>query len=136
MKLRRKPKEEAEVASEALNDIMFFLLLFFLIIATLVNPNVIKMMVPGASNTKRPPMNKVVTVSLDDSNGYYVDGRPVADVTKLESALVSELRGMKDPTVVLRVSNERELQELVDVMQLGEKLEIKMVLAAPPPSSK
>ncbi|MFZ1331125.1 MAG: biopolymer transporter ExbD, partial [Flavobacteriales bacterium] len=43
MKFRRKPREHAEVSTESLNDIMFFLLLFFLIVSTLANPNVVKL---------------------------------------------------------------------------------------------
>ncbi|MFZ4800138.1 MAG: biopolymer transporter ExbD, partial [Bacteroidia bacterium] len=46
MKLRRKKRFEAEVATSSLNDIMFFLLLFFLIISTIANPNVIKVLLP------------------------------------------------------------------------------------------
>jgi biopolymer transport protein ExbD len=48
MKLRRKKSFEAEVATSSLNDIMFFLLLFFLIISTIANPNVIKVLLPKA----------------------------------------------------------------------------------------
>jgi len=53
MKLRKIKKEGAEVAAEAMNDIMFFLMLFFLIVSTLANPNVIKLAVPSSKAKKR-----------------------------------------------------------------------------------
>jgi len=52
MKLRRRKREHAEVSTESLNDIMFFLLLFFLIVSTLVNPNVIKLLLPNSKQSK------------------------------------------------------------------------------------
>ena len=51
MKLGRRKREEAEVESSSLSDIMFFLMLFFLIASTLANPNVIKIMLPQAKTT-------------------------------------------------------------------------------------
>ena len=54
MNLRRRHREDAEVESSSLNDIMFFLLLFFLIASTLANPNVIKIMLPCPTGTKQP----------------------------------------------------------------------------------
>ncbi len=51
MKIRRKSRFAPEVFTHSLNDIMFFLLLFFLIISTMSNPNVIKLMLPKASAT-------------------------------------------------------------------------------------
>ena len=52
MNLRRKQQEDAELSTESLNDIMFFLLLFFLIISTMANPNVIKLMLPKSANNE------------------------------------------------------------------------------------
>lgn len=57
MGLRKKAHRDAEVSTESLNDIMFFLLLFFLILSTMVSPNAIKVNLPSAkSNT--PVENK------------------------------------------------------------------------------
>ena len=53
MKLKRLKRFHVEVATSSLNDIMFFLLLFFLIISTLANPNVLKLMLPQASNNAK-----------------------------------------------------------------------------------
>ncbi len=135
MKLRRKAGEGAEVAAEAMNDIMFFLMFLFLIISTLANPNVIKLSLPNAKQANQMPKQPVVVsvapgASIDNPI-IYIDKIPVTK-EQLESRLKAELRGEENPTVVLRVDRGLNVQALVDVMQVGEKLKCKMVMAAAP----
>ncbi len=129
MKVRRKNSEGAEVAAESLNDIMFFLLLFFLIISTLVNPNVIKLMLPNAKQSKQ--MNKQpITLSVTADQLYYINNSTVPiSAVQLEGVLKKEIEKTTDPTVVLRLDHSLKIQDLVDVLQIGEKLKIKMVMA-------
>jgi len=127
MKLRRKNKFAAEVATSSLNDIMFFLLLFFLIISTVANPNVIKLMLPKASSTQQLS-KKQVTLSVDDKKQYFIDKKPV-DPANLENELKSMMAGIAEPTVVVRFDKTLTVQDLVDVLQTGAKLNIKMVMA-------
>ncbi|GAB3892213.1 ExbD/TolR family protein [Spirosoma agri] len=127
MKLRRKNKFAAEVATSSLNDIMFFLLLFFLIISTVANPNVIKLMLPKASSTQQLS-KKQVTLSVDDKKQYFIDKKPV-DPANLENELKTMMAGIAEPTVVVRFDKALTVQDLVDVLQTGAKLNIKMVMA-------
>jgi biopolymer transport protein ExbD len=127
MKLRRKRKFAAEVATSSLNDIMFFLLLFFLIISTVANPNVIKLMLPKASASQQLS-KKQVTLSVDDKKQYYIDKQPVAP-ENLENELKTIMAGIAEPTVVVRFDKALTVQDLVDVLQTGAKLNIKMVMA-------
>ena len=67
MNLRRRAREEAEVESSSMNDIMFFLMLFFLIASTLANPNVIKIMLPKAKTTSTIQTKPLIlTVKFDE----------------------------------------------------------------------
>ncbi|GAA4463977.1 biopolymer transporter ExbD [Nibrella saemangeumensis] len=127
MKLRRKSKFQAEVATSSLNDIMFFLLLFFLIISTVANPNVIKLMLPKASSTQQLS-KKQVTLSVDGNKQYFIDKRPVSP-ENLENELKSIMAGIAEPTVVVRFDKSLTVQDLVDVLQTGAKLNIRMVMA-------
>jgi biopolymer transport protein ExbD len=127
MKLRRKRKFAAEVATSSLNDIMFFLLLFFLIISTVANPNVIKLMLPKASASQQLS-KKQVTLSVDDKKQYYIDKQPVSP-DNLENELKTIMAGIAEPTVVVRFDKSLTVQDLVDVLQTGAKLNIKMVMA-------
>jgi biopolymer transport protein ExbD len=127
MKFKRRHKEGAEVSTESLSDIMFFLLLFFLIISTLSNPNVLKLNLPNSA-THEQIVKGQVTVEVDASHQYIVNKLriPFAD---LENALKIELERTKSPTVILKMDNSLSIQDLADVMQLGYKLNVKMVLA-------
>ena len=59
-----------------MNDIMFFLMLFFLIASTMVNPNVIKLLLPNAKSSKQV-MKQPITVSVDAAGQYFVNKKPV-----------------------------------------------------------
>lgn len=127
MKFRRRNRFTAEVATSSLNDIMFFLLLFFLIISTVANPNVIKLLLPKASSSQQVA-KKQVTLSVDPNKNYFIDKRPI-DKAALEAELKSVMEGIPDPTIVVRVDKSLSVQDLVDVLQTGARLNIKMVMA-------
>src|SRR5690606_26435815 len=114
MRLRRRTREHAEVSTESLNDIMFFLLLFFLIISTLSNPNVVKLALPNSKQAQQ--MNKQpITVSVTKDLQYSIDKTPVA-FNELEESLRQRLLQLEEPTVVLRFDQELTVQDLVDVL--------------------
>lgn len=127
MKFRRKHKFAAEVATSSLNDIMFFLLLFFLIISTVANPNVIKLMLPKAASSQQLS-KKQVTLSVDSEKRYFIDKNPISP-ENLEMELASVMKDVVEPTIVVRVDKTLAVQDLVDVLQTGAKLNIRMVMA-------
>lgn len=128
MRFRRENRVRAEVATSAMNDIMFMLLLFFLIISTMINPSVIKLTLPKANSSEQTVAKKMVTVSVDHNLNYAVDDKPVA-FPDLQSVLAQKLANMNEPTIVLRVDNLLTVQDVVDVIDIGTKLKAKMVLA-------
>lgn len=132
MGLRKKAHREAEVSTESLNDIMFFLLLFFLILSTMVSPNAIKVNLPSSKPTK-PIDNNKKPIHLDVSNNrnYFVEGKEV-DFANLETVLVSQINGNPEPTVVLQMDKDLSIQDAVDVMIIIDKLKCKMVWATKP----
>jgi len=130
MNLRKSRGYSAEVYTGSLNDIMFFLLLFFLIVATMVNPSVIKLMLPKATTSQE--MNvKQIALSITADKTYYIDNKMIPS-DQLEIEMANATRNIKDPTIVLRIDNALTIQDLVDVLQIGNKLKIKMVLATKP----
>lgn len=127
MKLNRKKHFSPEVATTSLNDIMFFLLLFFLIISTLSNPNVIKILLPKAESAQK--MNKQqITLTVSEDKKYYIDQQEVK-LDQLKSQLEAKLGNVESPTIVLRFAPSLNVQDLVDVMQIGAEMKVKMVLA-------
>jgi biopolymer transport protein ExbD len=130
MKIKRRHKEGAEVSTESLNDIMFFLLLFFLIISTLANPSVLKLTLPS-SKPGAQMQKQQITVEVDANHQYVINKTPIP-FTDLENALRIEMAKIETPTVVLKFDNTLSIQDLADVMQIGYSLGAKMVLATKP----
>ncbi len=133
MKLRKRRRDHAEVSTESLNDIMFFLLLFFLIVSTLANPNVVKLTLPSSKQSNQLQKQEV-TVSVTKEKQYSINKVPVP-LEGLESALREKLAGLDQPTVVLRFDQELSVQDLVDVLTIGNRIKVKMVLATQAPNA-
>jgi biopolymer transport protein ExbD len=128
MKFRRQRRFEAEVATASLNDIMFFLMLFFLIVATLGSPNVIKLLLPKSEASSHDVSKQPITLSITKDKEYFIDKDPVA-LPELEQKLMEATSSMEEPTVVLRAEQSLTIQDLVEVMAMGARLKIRMVLA-------
>ena len=77
MNLRQKNKAGAEIFTSAMNDIMFFLMLFFIIVSTLLNPNVIKLNLPSAKNTQSIH-KKEILLSVDKNLNYFVNNKKLS----------------------------------------------------------
>ncbi|TPG66012.1 ExbD/TolR family protein [Hymenobacter nivis] len=129
MNLSRRHRLTSHVETGSMNDIMFFLMLFFLIVSTMVNPNVIKLLLPSAKSSKQV-MKQPITVSVDAAGAYFVNKKPVQP-TELETELTALIgqNNLDTPTVVLRVDASQNVQKLVDILEIGNRLKIKMVMA-------
>lgn len=128
MKLKRQRRFHAEVQTASLNDIMFFLLLFFLIVATLGSPNVIRLMLPKTSESANEVNKQPISLSITEDKRYFIDRQQV-NFPDLEAAVLEATAGMQEPTVVLRAAESLTIQDLVDVMAIGARLKVRMVLA-------
>jgi biopolymer transport protein ExbD len=106
---------------------MFFLLLFFLIVSTLSNPNVIKILLPTADAAQNISKQQV-SLTITPDKRYYINQTEV-NVNELEQALAKSTQGIDNPTIVIRIANILNVQDLVDVMEIGVRLDIKMVMA-------
>jgi biopolymer transport protein ExbD len=125
--VKRNKRFHAEVATSSLSDIMFFLLLFFLIISTLANPNVIKMTLPKSKNNEKTN-KQLISLSVTEDKRFYLDKREVA-FNDLEASLLAQMGDAKDQTVVVRIPFNLQVQDLVDVLQIGVKNKLKFVIA-------
>ena len=130
MSIKRKRRFHAEVATSSLSDIMFFLLLFFLIISTLANPNVIKMTLPKAKSNEKTN-KQLISLSVTEDKKFYIDKEAV-DFENLETQLMAKIGDDKEQTVVVRIPFNLQVQDLVDVLQIGVKNNLKFVIATSP----
>ncbi|TWJ04384.1 biopolymer transport protein ExbD [Mucilaginibacter frigoritolerans] len=131
MNLRnRKKGVSAEVHTSAMNDIMFFLLLFFLIASTLTNPNVIKLLLPKSQSGKSIS-KKTINVTINKDLQYTVDKKPVA-LADLSTVLTGYKSKTAELTIILYVDKTVAIQDVVQIMDIAQKLNIKLVLATVP----
>ena len=127
MNIRRNRHFKPEVSTSSLNDIMFFLLLFFLIVSTLSNPNVIKLLLPTSKAAQN--INKQqITISVTRDKKYYIDNRQVS-FDEIEPLLKTKIGSIQEPTIILRLEYDLTVQDLVDILEIGTRLNVKMVMA-------
>lgn len=126
MKLNRK-RYKPHVFTDSLSDIMFFLLLFFLIVSTVANPNVVKILLPKSGSTE-VLSKKQITLTVTKEKRYYID-RKEYYLEDLELALTDQTKNVVEPTIMLRLDKDLLIQDLIDVMSIGARMKIKMVLA-------
>ncbi len=134
MRIHRRRRDEAEVESSSLNDIMFFLMLFFLIASTLANPNVIQVALPKTKTTQNvTPKSVPLTVTADLRIFIEQEEIPYDQLETRLAELKTQLADPNNPeagmVIVLRLDKDLKVQNMVDVMQVGANLGIKMVLA-------
>jgi len=127
MEIRKRRPFHDEDAMAAMNDIMFFLMLFFLIIATMSNANIIKILLPKSDTTSQMA-KQPLTLTVTEDLRYYINANEIP-AGNLEGALIAAVERNEDPTVVLRIAKNLSIQDLVDVMSVAAKLNLKMVLS-------
>lgn len=131
MNLRKRNKGTVEVHTSALNDIMFFLLLFFLLASAVVNPKVVKLLLPRSESGQQSSAQKTVTVSIDDKLNYFVDKQQTT-LENLQAAIETYQKAAPDLTIVLYVARGVSIENTMLVFDIANKLKLKVVLAVEP----
>lgn len=130
MNLRKnlRPHDEGPHTG-TLNDILFILLFFFLIVSTMANPNVVKLSIPRAqSDTKS---KQTVVVSIDSLQQFYV-GTKMTLKDSLSSSIGMALSKAKqdgEPTVVINADKKADAESIVVVMKAARLQKLRTVLA-------
>ena len=128
MNLRKKAHKEAEVFTDSLNDIIFILLMFFLIVATLANPNVVKVGLPRGTKDTKAKQN--IVVSIDKDQKYYI-GTTKVDNSMIDSLLSQAINKQKatvdTPTVVINADTTAYYGEVFRIMRLSKRSGAKVV---------
>jgi biopolymer transport protein ExbD len=125
----RKQHRDAEVSTDSLNAIMFFLLLFFLILSTMVSPNAIKVNLPNAKSKETIDNNaKPIHVAVSKDRKFFVNSVEV-DFGTLEQEISKFSAQLAEPTVVMHLDKNLTIQDQVDIMTICNKLKCKTVLA-------
>ena len=135
MDFKRSTKALSETVTSSMTDLVFLLLIFFLITSTLVNPNALKLLLP--KSTGQVSAKATVTVSIkdwgDDTYTYHLNGNetPIQFVD-LEDGLIDLLQTEEDPTFSIYSDETVPVREIVGVMNIAKRNHYKVILATQP----
>ena len=129
MNLRGRNKITPEFNMSSMTDIVFLLLIFFMIASTLVTTNAIDILLPTASG--KTENKKSTSVSIQKDLVFYIDQKEV-EVQNLESELLKLLQNEMAPTLVLRAEKSVPVDYVVKVMDIANRNKFKIILAVNP----
>jgi biopolymer transport protein ExbD len=129
MNFGKRKREKGEVFVASLNDIMFFLLLFFLIASSLVTSNGINLNLPSSNASVVP--DKTINISITQDLKYFIDKSPVS-FEMIPSSIQAAIGASESPTIIIRADKSIPLEQVVKVMSIVKDMNLKMVLATDP----
>jgi len=129
MGLKPRNKVSALFNMSSLTDIIFLLLIFFMLTSTLVSPNALKLLLP--SSNSQTLAKQTVSVSITKDLKYYLDKKRVT-LEELSSNLQDKFGEIDDATIVLNADKSVPVDNVVQVMNIANQLDLKMILATKP----
>ena len=123
------------MSMSSMTDIVFLLLIFFLVTSTLINPNALKLLLP--KSTGQVSAKPTVTVSIkdwgEDRYTYHINGNEAPlPFGQVEDRLVGLLQSSEDPTFSIYADESVPVKELVQVMNIAKRNHYKVILATSP----
>jgi biopolymer transport protein ExbD len=129
MNIRGRNKINPNFNMSSMTDIVFLLLIFFMITSTLVTTSALDILLPKASG--KTENRKSVAVSITKNLIYYIDNTKVNEAN-LEQDLLSLLSGKESPTIVLRAEEGVPIEKAVKIMDIANRNRFKVILAVRP----
>ena len=129
MALRSRNKVTPNFNMSSMTDIVFLLLIFFMLTSTLVSPNALKLLLP---NSKSKTLEKqTISISIDKNINFYIDENQV-DINELETRLINILSSELEPAIILHSDKSVEIEHVVKIMDIAYRNNYKIVLATDP----
>ena len=122
MPIRTRNKLSVTFSMASMSDLVFLLLIFFMLTSTLIAPNAIKLLLPGSSN--KTMAKQTVTVYINDMQQYFVEENQVPEGT-LEGEINRTLGGQTEGTIVLRADKTVPVQDIVNVIDAVNEINRK-----------
>jgi len=126
MGLRSRNKVSPNFNMSSMTDIVFLLLIFFMLTSTLVSPNALKLLLPSSSS--KTLAKQTVSVSITKDLDYYIDQQKV-EFAFMEPMLKEKMAGNPENSIILHVDKQIPVEEAVKVMDIASRNKFKMVLA-------
>ncbi|MEJ6711588.1 MAG: biopolymer transporter ExbD [Flavobacteriales bacterium] len=126
MALKSRNKVSAVFSMSSMTDIVFLLLIFFMLTSTLVTTNALDLVLPNS--TAQTVKKQRVSVSINENLEYYID-KELVELKYIEAELIEKLAGQEEQVVVLRVDKAVAIEHAVAVMDIAYRNKFKIVLA-------
>ena len=129
MALKTRNKVSPNFNMSSMTDIVFLLLIFFMLTSTLVSPNALKLLLP---NSKAKTLEKqTISVSINKDLDFYINENQVI-VSNLENELKQVLSQQQEPAIILHADKTVDIEHVVKVMDIAYRNKYKIVLATKP----
>jgi len=129
MNLRGRNKVSPEFSMSSMTDIVFLLLIFFMLTSPVITPEALDLILPKASGKSSNASN--ISVSITKNLDYYIDSKMIRQ-RNLEAALKKQLAGQDEPTIILRAEEGVPIEKAVSVMDIANRNRFKVILAVKP----
>ncbi len=136
MAIKRTTKTDAAFSMSSMTDIVFLLLIFFLVTSTLINPNALKLLLPKSTNQISDKATVSVSIKhypASNTFTYHINGsaNPI-QFSEVEGALDELLRDSEDPTFSIYADKTVPIEQVVDLMNIAKHNKYKVILATSP----
>ena len=129
MNLSRRNKVNPNFNMSSMTDIVFLLLIFFMLTSTLVSPNALKLLLP--SSKSKTLEKQTISISINKEIEYYINEERVSDLN-LEKEIAKAVAGHEDPAIILHADKSVDIEYVVKVMDIAYRNKYKIVLATKP----
>ncbi|QQS31229.1 MAG: biopolymer transporter ExbD [Sphingobacteriales bacterium] len=129
MAIKPSNKVNATFSTASMTDIVFLLIIFFLLTSTFVNPNALNLVLP--SSQSKTTVNQPVSISISADLKYYV-GKQAVEFVNIRPIVTEQLKNQPDATIVLNAEKSVPIEKVVEIMDIANDLKVKMVLATAP----
>lgn len=135
MAIKSRIKPDSSGSMSSMTDIVFLLLIFFLITSTLINPNALKLLLPKSTGQVAAKATTSVSVKDwgDGTYSYHINGNQEAiPFSSVEDALVENLQNEEDPTFSIFADETVPVKEVVALMNIAKRNHYKVIMATSP----
>jgi len=133
MNLRSRNKVSADFSMSSMTDIVFLLLIFFMLTSPTITPEALDLILPKAKGKSTNVQS--ISVSITKDLQFYVDTERVSS-SSLEGVLKTRLAGKETPTIILRAEQGVPIEKAVNVMDIANRNKYKIILAVKPELEK
>ncbi|MDR3236246.1 MAG: biopolymer transporter ExbD [Prevotellaceae bacterium] len=135
MAIKSRIKVDPSINMSSMSDLVFLLLIFFLVTSTLVSPNALKLLLPKSTNQISTKPGVSVSIKHHEDKGtfsYYINGKDAVSFSEIEGKLQTLLKDEEDPVVSLHADKSVPLEQATNIMNIAKRNKYKIILATAP----